>query len=120
MAPLQIRKQMVDALRLDMIGPEDGLGSPEEILPEPPSRWYLTGFIVPLDADDDQKADEAAADELDEIPAGPGIDDGVAPEPAAARRSYFPSFFRPEPFSQRTGEEAEGPGPLGRLQNETP
>ena len=63
MAPLQIRQQMVDALRLDMIGPEDGLGSPEEILPEPPSRWYLTGFIVPLDADDDQKADEAATDE---------------------------------------------------------
>ena len=32
MNPLQIRKQMVDALRLDLVGPEDGLGSPDEIL----------------------------------------------------------------------------------------
>src|SRR5229473_4504181 len=91
MDPLQIRKQMTDALRLDLVGPEDGLGSPKEILPEPPSRWYLTGFIVPLDADDDQKADETSTEEVDEVTDGKGADDAAPPEPAAARRSFFPS-----------------------------
>ena len=91
MAPLQIRKQMTDALRLDLVGPEDGLGSPDEILPEPPSRWYLTGFVVPLDADDDQKGDVTSTEEVDEITDGKGGDDAATPEPAAARRSFFPS-----------------------------
>src|SRR5580692_2629475 len=91
MVPLQIRKQMTDALRLDLVGPEEGLGSLDEILPEPPSRWYLTGFVVPLDANDDQKADATSTDAVDEITDGKGTDDTATPEPASARRSYFPS-----------------------------
>jgi hypothetical protein len=87
----EVRKSLMDALRLDLVGPQDGLGNPEEILPEPPSRWYLTGFIVPIDADETEKSDEAGTDELDQVNDAKGLDDAVAPDTAAARRSFFPS-----------------------------
>ena len=67
MTSADVRKRLTDALRLDLIGPEENLGSSEELLPEPPSRWYLTGFLVPLDAGEEQKADEAGVDELDTV-----------------------------------------------------
>src|SRR5207244_2366281 len=91
MKSVDVRKRLTDALRLDLIGPEEHLGSPEEVLPEPPSRWYLAGFLVPLDANEEQKADEAGVDELDTVNDAKGLDDAVAPEPAPARRSFFPS-----------------------------
>ena len=41
--------------------PEAGLGDPKEVLPQAPSRWYLTGFLVPIDAASLlQKLDEEA------------------------------------------------------------
>ncbi|HXG24439.1 MAG TPA: hypothetical protein VNJ09_07795, partial [Chthonomonadales bacterium] len=91
MNPVDVRRQLVDALQLDLIGPRDGLGAPEEILPQAPSRWYLTGFLVPLDAGEHQRADEASTDELDEVSDAQGLDDAVPPEPTAARRAYMPS-----------------------------
>jgi hypothetical protein len=91
MAPLEVRKLLIDALKLDLVGPEENLGSPEEVLPEPPSRWYLTGFLVPLGADESQRADETSVDELDTLNDAKGIDDATVPDSAAARRSYFPS-----------------------------
>jgi hypothetical protein len=68
----------------------------------PPSRWYLTGFLVPVDADENEKTDEAGIDELDTVNDAKGLDDAVAPEPGAARRSFFPSsvglsFLTPAP-----------------------
>src|SRR5437016_3366192 len=91
MTPVDVRSQLVDALQLDLIGPEADLGSPDEILLQAPSRWYLTGFLVPLDADESQRADEASTDELDEMSDAQGGDDATPPEPAAARRAYMPS-----------------------------
>lgn len=88
---VEIRKSLTDALRLDLVGPHVGLGNPEEVLPEPPSRWYLTGFIVPIDADETQKVDEAGTDELDQLNDSKGVDDAVTPDTAAAKRSCFPS-----------------------------
>jgi hypothetical protein len=67
------------------------LGSPDEILPQRPSTWYLTGFLVPIDASPEQKTDEQGTDELDEMSDAHGGDDAVAPEPAAARVRYLPS-----------------------------
>jgi hypothetical protein len=46
-SPLQIREELVHALRLDLIGPTGALGDHNEILPQTPSRWYLTAFLVP-------------------------------------------------------------------------
>ncbi|MFC1758146.1 DISARM system helicase DrmA [Planctomycetota bacterium] len=86
-----IRSSLVDALRLDLVGPGPDRGNAEEILNQAPSRWYLTGFLVPVDAGESQKEDADADDELEEGGDTKGTDDGVEPEKAAARRAHFPS-----------------------------
>jgi hypothetical protein len=93
MQSVEIRTQLVDALRLDLIGPDAvrKLGTLEEVLSQSPSRWYLGGFLVPLDAGEAQRSDEAGGEDLDEMSEAGGTDDKTTPEPAAARRSYMPS-----------------------------
>ena len=91
MEPVHVRHQLVEALRLDLVGPEDGLGDAQEILPQRPSTWYMTGFLVPLEASPDQKTDAQGTDELDAVGDAGGLDDAATPEPAAARVSYLPS-----------------------------
>ena len=91
MVPVHIRQQLVDALRLDLVGPEEGLGDGNEILSQRPSSWYLTGFLAPLEASPEQKTDEQGTDALDEGGDTGGHDDAAAPKPAAARVSYLPS-----------------------------
>ena len=92
MTAVDIRRQLVDAVRLDLVGPGEAPGSNDaEVLPEPPSRWYLTGFLVPLEADEGQRSDEAGGDELDQASDAGGLEDAVTPESAAAKRSFFPS-----------------------------
>lgn len=39
----QVRDQLLSALERDLIGPLQE----DELLPLPPSRWYLTGFLAP-------------------------------------------------------------------------
>jgi hypothetical protein len=47
-APAEVRTHLLDALQLDLVGPApDDLAHAEEIIPQPPSKWYLTGFLVP-------------------------------------------------------------------------
>jgi hypothetical protein len=93
MKSVEVRQQLVEALRLDLIGPDaiEELGIPDEVLPQSPSRWYLTGFLVPLDAGEEQRAQEGSDDDLDEMNEAGGADDKNTPEPAAARRAYMPS-----------------------------
>jgi len=55
------------------------------VQPQAPSRWYLTGFLVPLDADEGQRAEETSADEMDVANDAGGADDATTPKPAAAR-----------------------------------
>ena len=72
--------------------PENGTDLEAEVLPQAPSRWYLTGFLVPLEAGEAQKSDETANDDLDSPAAGgDATDDDTTPEPPAARRAFFPS-----------------------------
>src|SRR5579871_5284975 len=89
----QVRNKLVEALKLDLVGPEGGLGDAAEILPQSPSRWYLTGFLAPLDAPADQRCDAEADDDLDSGgESGSGLDDDVEPEhAAAAKQKYLPS-----------------------------
>jgi len=91
MTPVEIRGQLVDALQLDLIGPRDGLGAPDEVLPQQPSSWYLTGFLVPLDADETQRGEETSNEEVDEVSDTACSDDATPPDPAAAHRKYLPS-----------------------------
>lgn len=105
MTPVDVRKQLIEALRLDLVGPGGGLGTPTEVLPQSPSRWYLTGFLVPIDAEADEKAEETSGEDLDELSDSKGLDDAAAPEPAAARRAYLPSSIGVSLFVPPATEE---------------
>ena len=88
----EVREKLIDALNLDLIGPSDKEESLEnELLSQAPSRWYLTGFLVPTAASEEQKSDEDSGEEIDEIEQISGIDDSKKPDKAAAKRSFFPS-----------------------------
>jgi len=89
--PIEVREDLLDALQVDLIGPSGPLGEPHEVLPQAPSRWYLTGFLVPTDADEDQRYDPNSDDEVDQAPAVATVDENQTPEQAASKRSYLPS-----------------------------
>jgi hypothetical protein len=91
MTPAEVRSKLVDALRLDLVGPDGRLGFETEVLPQAPSRWYLTGFLVPLDADQEQRVDEDSTEEVEAANDAGGTDDATLPEPASARQRYLPS-----------------------------
>jgi hypothetical protein len=91
MKPVEIRRELGDAIKLDLVGPSERLGSLAEILEQAPLRWYLTGFIVASDAEPNQKADVDGEDEVDEAGEGATGDDSSQPEPASARQRYYPS-----------------------------
>ncbi len=91
--PADVRKKLVEALQLDLVGPtlEDILHA-EEIIPQAPSLWYLTGFLVPYEASLTQRSDELGNDELDQVSLTSGGDDETVPEQAAsARKALLPS-----------------------------
>jgi hypothetical protein len=86
-----VRARLEEALRLDLVGPWAGSPHETEELPEAPSHWYVTGFLVPNEAPTDQKEDPTADEQLDlgiESVAG---DDDAVPEKASARRGRLPS-----------------------------
>jgi hypothetical protein len=87
----EIRSELVNALRLDLVGPGVDLGEAREVLPQAPSRWYLTGFLVPLGAKTEQRTDETADDDLDQAGDGGAADEDVPTDKPAARPRYFPS-----------------------------
>lgn len=90
--PAEVRQQLVEALQLDLVGPtpEDALHA-EETIPQAPSLWYLTGFLVPYEASLSQRSDDTADDELDEVSRMAAGDDETTPEAASARKALFPS-----------------------------
>jgi hypothetical protein len=91
MTSADVRKTLVHALGVDLIGPDrDDTDLHAEVLPQAPSRWYLTGFLIPTDAPEGQKGDDTASEDVDQGTAGSGDDDDT-PETQAARRGYFPS-----------------------------
>lgn len=86
----EVRQRLVRGLRLDLVGPRND--DPElanEVLPEPPSRWCMTGFLVPIGASERQRAPDPQ-EEMDEAEEG-GADDNAAPERGPGRRSWLPS-----------------------------
>src|SRR5262249_13127195 len=55
---LAVRDELVDAMVLDLVGPlTPAHPLRDEVLPQAPSRWYLTGFLVPVDAGAEQRTD---------------------------------------------------------------
>lgn len=90
MTAAEVRSKLAESLELDLVGPRGKWGDPNEVLPQSPSRWYLTGFLVPIDAASGQKVDEEATEELDSAEAG-GVDDDEPPERGSAKNRIFPS-----------------------------
>ncbi len=85
-----VRAELCEALRLDLVGPDNNHAFAHELLPEAPSRWYLTGFLVPRYAPEDQRVDAQADDELDADGDADG-DDVPPPDRTAARKICIPS-----------------------------
>ena len=83
---VEVRAHLVDALVVDLVGPSDLNPDSIEELPLPPSRFYLTGFLAPQEAreQDDVTADEelAAGDDDEEEAQG----EPHEPEPKLKRR----------------------------------
>lgn len=90
--PNQVRQHLIDALQLDLVGPTPlDAAHAEEILDQAPSKWYLTGFLVPYEASVEQRADDTADEEVDEVSRVSAGDDEEVPEKSFARKAFFPS-----------------------------
>ncbi|MEB3310046.1 MAG: DISARM system helicase DrmA [Snowella sp.] len=88
----QVRTELVEALQLDLIGPTpDDLERAHEILPQAPTKWYLTGFLAPFGSPVEVRSDDIGDEELDEQAGNTASEDNAVPETAAARKSTFPS-----------------------------
>ena len=102
----QVRARLELALRLDLVGPfEHDEAYLQERLPEAPSRWYLTGFLVPSQAPEEQRWDPGQQDEIALIEGDASMrDDDAEPERATKLRQFFPSSMG---MSVLTPPEAE-------------
>ncbi len=71
---LEVRERLVEALKLDLVGPWAGHALAEERLRgwERPSNWYLTGFLIPAGTPPEKSADADEDDDLGEIPESAG------------------------------------------------
>lgn len=88
----EIRSTLIDALQLDLIGPRPtDTDYEEEVLSQSPSKWYLTGFLVPYEADMSQRSDDTGDDVLEQLGSNSAGDDETTPEAASARKALFPS-----------------------------
>jgi len=90
---VEVRERLVEALKLDLVGPGAGHALAEERLPgwERPSNWYLTGFLIPSDTPPEQSADADEDDELGEVPESAGLPEESAEDRRAAKKGFFPS-----------------------------
>jgi len=90
----EVREGLVEALRLDLVGPGAGDGYAAERLPGwvRPSNWYLTGFLVPSGAPPEQRADADEDDDLGgEVPETAGLAEESSEERRAAKKGFFSS-----------------------------
>ncbi|EKU96525.1 hypothetical protein Lepto7375DRAFT_0531 [Leptolyngbya sp. PCC 7375] len=88
-----VRTSLIDALRLDLIGPSTGDPSyAYETIPQAPSKWYLSGFLVPYEAKLSDRTDSDSDDSFDpQLTAKANSDDDATPEATSARKGFFPS-----------------------------
>ena len=56
-----------------------------------PSNWYLTGFLIPVDAPEEQAADADGDDDFDDVPEAEGPGEESTDDRVAAKKAYFPS-----------------------------
>lgn len=89
-----VRAHLIDALEADLVGPYrrapgSTTSNEPELLRIAPSRWYLTGFLVPREQPEVEEPD----DEDDDLGAGDDADDeeGTKPDPTVKRVRRLPA-----------------------------
>ena len=90
---LEVRTKLVDALKLDLVGPWAGHALAEERLPGwvRPSNWYLTGFLIPSGTPPEKAADADEDDDIDEVPEALGLSEESTEDRKSAKKGFFPS-----------------------------
>ncbi|HEY4938287.1 MAG TPA: helicase, partial [Actinomycetota bacterium] len=97
-----MRARLVEALRLDLVGPgpaDESLGGnlggdlAEEALPGwiRPSTWYVTGFLIPSGTPPERAADADEDEELDQVQQSAGEPGESSEDRRAAKKGFFPS-----------------------------
>ena len=127
MTSSEVRDKLVEALVLDLIGPIHDPARASERLDQSPSRWYLTGFLVPrarpsmdipkeeeddqgdLFGSDDDPVDEPTADTL------PIDDSDKAAVVVTSKRQVLPSSMGLSLLVPRACRRSGSDRPLGRL-----
>ncbi|MDP2273532.1 MAG: DISARM system helicase DrmA [Archangium sp.] len=90
-----VRSQLIEALEADLVGPfrrvaGEATSEAPEVLRIAPSRWYLTGFLVPReqgeieDEPDDADGDATAGDDVDD-------EEGQKPDPTVKKVRRMPA-----------------------------
>jgi hypothetical protein len=88
----EVRSQLVEALQLDLVGPTpDNRDHAQEILLQAPSKWYLTGFLVPYGASLEVRSDDTGDEQLEQSAEGSTSEDTVVPDNPSARKALFPA-----------------------------
>ncbi|MGW4426275.1 helicase-related protein [Streptosporangium sp. NPDC004631] len=79
-AHYRFRRELVDRLQRDILGP---VGGAEELLIDAPATAYITGVLYPLDQDEERFTAESVEQDLDLSPTGMAVDEkpdvGAAP-----------------------------------------
>ena len=90
---VRVRTRLVEALKLDLVGPWAGHELRAEQLPgrERPSNWYVAGFLIPTGTPPDRSGDADEDDDLDTVPESAGLAEESNDERKAARKAFFPS-----------------------------
>ncbi len=83
----EARGALVRALEADLVGPFDP-AKDDEVLPIPPSRWYLTGFLAPKR---DRETHDPTSDDDASSGAGEEDDDEPPPENEPKQKNLFPA-----------------------------
>jgi len=82
---LEVRDRLVEALEADLVGPM----AHDEVIENRPSRWYLTGFLVPNDTPLAERQDATVAEGMS-IDADTGGEDGDQDE-VSSHHAFLPS-----------------------------
>ncbi len=87
-----VRDYLIHALRLDLIGPgPEDEAHQYEALQYAPSKWYLTGFLVPAGAPVEQRAQDTEEEQDEPSEPAHGADDAAVPERGSGKRVFLPS-----------------------------
>lgn len=90
MTSRDVRTNLVEALQLDLIGPDNDHLCAHELLPESPYKWYLTGYLMSTKAPEEIRWDETSDEEIDQAGES-GTDDDGPIDRAPGGKSFLPS-----------------------------